>query len=90
METNELIKWAVQIGGPMAALLLVAGYFYRKDMKYYADQYRTDMKFYTEQMKTMSDELMKVMRENTQAFAVCTSVVQSLHQHLREIDRRDS
>lgn len=88
MAENELVKWAVQIGGPMAALLVVCGYFYRKDMKYYADQYREDMKYYTDQMKGMSDELMKVMRENTQAFATCTTVVQSLHQHIAQGDRR--
>lgn len=94
---NELMRWAIQVGGPMAALLLVSGYFYRKDMKYYADQYREDMKYYTDQMKRMSDEMMRVhsdviglVKENTQAFSVCTAVVQSLHTHLERGERRAS
>lgn len=85
---GDLFKWAIQIGGPMAALLLVCGYFYRKDMKYYADQYREDMKYYTDQMKSMHENLTKVLIDNTAAFSVCSEVVKSLHVHMTEGDRR--
>src|SRR5690349_18670063 len=91
----ELARWAVQIGGPMAGLLIIFGYFYRKDMKANAELYRQDMKFYTEQMKAVSDEwkgqsstLMHIVRENTAAFTNNTAVVQSLHSHIAEGDRR--
>ncbi len=82
MAENELVKWAIQIGGPMAALLVVCAYFYRKDMKYYADQYREDMKYYTDQMKSMNENLTRVLIDNTAAFAVCSDVVKSLHDHM--------
>lgn len=106
MGENELLKWAIQIGGPMAALLLVFGYFYRKDMKEASEraeqlqktnteQYREDMKFYTDQMKQVSDEwkgqsaqLMAIVKENTAAFTNNTAVVQSLHAHIAEGERR--
>jgi hypothetical protein len=101
-----LLQWAVQIGGPMAALLLIFGYFYRKDMKVHAEQYaaamkanteqyRQDMKFYTEQMKQVSEEwkgqlsiLIRIVQENTAAFANNSAVVQSLHAHIAEGERR--
>lgn len=92
---GELIKWAVQIGGPMVALLLLFGYFYRKDMKTNTALYRADMKFYTDQMKQVSDEwkgqssqLMQIVKENTVAFTQNTAVVQSLHTHISEGERR--
>lgn len=92
---GELLRWAVQIGGPMAALLLVCGYFYRKDMKANTDQYREDMRFFTDQMKQVSDEwkgqsvsMMQIVKENTIAFTENTAVVQSLHQHISQGDRR--
>lgn len=88
MADSDLIKWAVQIGGPMAALLVVCGYFYRKDMKYYADQYRADMKFYTDQMRAVTQELLTVVKDNTQAFTGCMTVVQSLHRHMTDQQQR--
>ncbi len=79
----------------MATLLLVFGYFYRKDMKANAEQYRSDMKFYTDQMKAVSDEwkgqsayLAQIIKENTIAFAHNTAVMQSLHQHISDGERR--
>ena len=92
---NELIRWAVQIGGPMAALLMIFGYFYRKDMKSNTAQYREDVKFYTDQMKQVSDEwkgqssqLTQIVKENTAAFTRNTEVVQSLHAHIADGERR--
>lgn len=92
---SELLRWAVQIGGPMASLLILFGYFYRKDMKANTQQYRDDMKFYTDQMKQVSDEwkgqstqLMQIVKENTAAFTQNTAVVQSLHSHIAEGERR--
>jgi hypothetical protein len=90
-----LLQWAVQIGGPMGALLVIFGYFYRKDMKANTAQYREDMKFYTDQMKQVSDEwkgqsalLLGVVKENTVAFTQNTAVVQSLHSHIANGGRR--
>ncbi|HJP61260.1 MAG TPA: hypothetical protein VJ865_14730 [Gemmatimonadaceae bacterium] len=103
----NIFQWAVQVGGPMAGLLLVFGYFYRKDMKDSAEkaaatqkanteQYREDMRFYTDQMKIVSDEwkgqsaqLMAIVKENTAAFTQNTAVVQSLHSHIAEGERRN-
>lgn len=85
----------MQIGGPMAALLMIFGYFYRKDMKANTAQYREDMRFYTDQMKSVSDEwkgqssqLMAIVKENTAAFTRNTEVVQSLHSHISDGERR--
>lgn len=104
--STGMLQWAVQIGGPMAAIVLIAGYFYRKDMKEAAqkaeaqqkamiEQYREDMKFYTEQMKSVSDEwkgqsahLILIVKENTAAFTNVSAVVQSLHSHIAEGERR--
>lgn len=106
MGENELMRWAIQIGGPMGALLLVFGFFYRKDMKEAAvraveaqkestEKYREDMKFFTDQMKQVSEEwkgqsaqLMAIVKENTVAFTNNTAVVQSLHQHIADGERR--
>jgi hypothetical protein len=80
----ELGKWALQIGGPMAGLLVLFFYFYRKDMQ-----------FYVSEMKTVSDErkietitLITVIRDNTAALTRITEVVQSLHRHMGDGDGR--
>lgn len=95
MPETGLMQWAIQVGGPMGALLLLFFHFYRRDMKQNTEQYREDMKFYTDQMKAVSDEwkgqsaqLMAIVRENTAAFTHNTAVVQSLHQHIAEGERR--
>lgn len=95
MADSGLLQWAVQVGGPMGALLVLFFYFYRKDLKQNAEQYREDMKFYTDQMKGVSDEwkgqsriLMEIVKENTIAFTQNTAVVQSLHIHISEGERR--
>lgn len=103
---GNVLQWAIQVGGPMAALFILGGYVYRKDLKEGAarsqeqqkamtEQYREDMKFYTEQMKQVSDEwkgqsaaLMAIVRENTAAFTQNTAVVQSLHAHIADGERR--
>lgn len=95
MPDSGLLQWAVQIGGPMGACLIIFGYFYRKDMKQQTEQYREDMRFFTDQMKAVSDEwkgqsalLIGIVKENTIAFTQNTQVVQSFHRHITEGGQR--
>lgn len=81
---SELMKWAVQIGGPMAGLFMIGGYFYRKDMRFYV----AEMKTVSEEWKGQSAMLMTIVKENTAAFTQNAIVVQSLHSHIAEGERR--
>lgn len=74
----EVVKWfsALGVGGVLAAFMFAA---YRKDMRELTDQWRGQ-----------TEILMVVVRENTVAFTRNTDVVQSLHTHMVEGERRRS
>lgn len=78
------MKWAVQIGGPMAGLFMVGGFFYRKDMRYYL----AEVKDARDDWKNQSLQWMQIVKENTAAFTQNAIVVQSLHAHIAEGERR--
>jgi len=80
----ELGKWALQIGGPMAGLLVLFFYFYRRDLLASA----AEMKQVGEERRLESATLIAVIRENTAALTKMAEVVQSLHIHMFEGDRR--
>jgi hypothetical protein len=80
----ELGKWALQIGGPMAGLLVLFFYFYRKDMQFYV----SEMKSVSEDRKTETVLLVTVIRDNSAALARMTEAVQSLHHHFNVGERR--
>jgi predicted histidine transporter YuiF (NhaC family) len=80
----ELGKWALQIGGPMAGLLVLFFYFYRKDMQYYAGQ----AKEISEERKMEVSTLIAVIKDVTAAITRNSEVVQSLHVHMFEGERR--
>ena len=86
MDTNliELGKWALQIGGPMAGLLVLFFYFYRRDLLASA----AEMKQVSEERRLESATLIAVIRENTAALTKMAEVVQSLHQHMFNGERR--
>jgi hypothetical protein len=71
---KDFFQWATQIGGPMAGLLLVFFFFYRKDML---------------EWKGQTSMLIQIVKENTAAFTKNTEVVQSLHDHMFKGERRD-
>lgn len=83
---SDLLKWAIQIGGPMAGLFLIGGYFYRKDMRFYI----AEMQDARDDWREQSLQWMQIVKENTSAFAHNTAVVQSLHQHIADGERRQS
>lgn len=72
----ELAKWlsGLGVGGVLAALMFSI--------------YRKDMRELTAQWKGQSEMLMQVVKENTAAFTRNTAVIQSLHIHMTEGDRR--
>lgn len=72
----EFFKWLVAqgVGVTLAGLIF---FFYRKDALQYTELYRST-----------SDQLMTVVKENTQAITENTAVVQSLHSHMDLNDRR--
>jgi hypothetical protein len=75
----ELGKWALQWGGPMAGLLALLFFFYRKDMMKNSEDWRGQ-----------SGTLLQVVKENTAAITRNTEVVQSLHQHMFSGERRNN
>jgi hypothetical protein len=79
-------KWALQIGGPMGGLLVLAMYVYRKDMQFYI----AEMKQISDERKNENATLITVIKENTAALSKMAEVVQSLHQHMFEGERRKS
>jgi hypothetical protein len=88
MDTSitNLGEWALKIGGPMGGLLVLFFFFYRKDMQFYI----SEMKQVSEERKAENITLITVIKENTAALAKITEVVQSLHTHMFEGERRKS
>lgn len=86
MDTSviEAGKWALQIGGPMGGLLVLAMYVYRKDMQFYI----AEMKQISDERKSENTTLIRVIQEVTAALTKNTEVVQSLHTHMFEGERR--
>jgi len=86
MDSNglDIGKWALQIGGPMAGLLVLFFWFYRKDLQFYA----SEMKQVSEERKAEVTTLIAVIKDVTAAITRNSEVVQSLHQHMFEGDRR--
>jgi hypothetical protein len=80
----ELGKWALQIGGPMAGMFVLLFFFYRKDMQFYV----SEMKQVSDDRKSETAQLITVIREITIAITKNTEVIQSLHQHMFEGERR--
>lgn len=74
----EFVKWlsGLGVGGALAAFIFSA--------------YRKDMTQFTEQWKGQTELLVDVVRENSAAITQNTAVVQSLHAHMTEGDRRSS
>jgi hypothetical protein len=73
----EFVKWlsGLGVGGVLAAFIFNA--------------YRKDMANFTQQWKGQTELLIAVVRENTVAFTRNTEVVQSLHTHMVEGERRN-
>lgn len=88
MDSNglELGKWALQVGGPMAGLLVLFFYMYRKDMLAHAQK----MEGIAIERKEESAQLVVVIKDVTVALTKNTEVVQSLHTHMFEGERRKS
>lgn len=72
----EFMKWlsGLGVGGIIAAIIFNA--------------YRQDMTNFTQQWKGQTELLVQVVKENTAAHAQNSAVVQSLHAHISQGDRR--
>lgn len=72
----EFAKWlsGLGVGGVLAAVMFSI--------------YRKDMRELTAQWKGQTEMLVQVVKENTAAFTQNTTVIQSLHAHMNNGDRR--
>lgn len=73
----EFVKWlaTLGVGGALAGMMFIV--------------YRKDMRELTAQWRGQTELLVQVVRDNTVAMTQNTTVVQSLHQHMGEGERRE-